>query len=67
MSEPNLCDWCDEPKQTAVERMEVSNGARDVLLHLDLCSNHAAEAADGGLARRVLKAERVRRIRSSLN
>lgn len=61
-----VCDWCDEPRQPAVDRMEVSNGAADILLHLDLCSTHAAELTDGGLKRRILKAEKVQRIRASM-
>lgn len=61
-----LCDWCDEPKQTAVDRMEVSNGAKDVLLHLDLCGEHASELSNGGMKRRILKAEKVQRIKASM-
>ncbi|MHB8511508.1 MAG: hypothetical protein ACYDCC_04955 [Actinomycetota bacterium] len=61
-----FCDWCDEPRAAAVDRMEVSNGADDVLLHLDLCRDHAAELSNGGMARRILKAEKVQRIRSSM-
>ena len=61
-----MCDWCDEPRNTAVDRMEISNGADDVLLHLDLCDDHAAELTNGGFKRRILKAEKVRRIRASM-
>lgn len=61
-----LCDWCDEPKQPAVDRMEVSNGAKDVLLHLDLCGGHALELSNGGMKRRILKAEKVQRIKASM-
>lgn len=61
-----LCDWCDEPKKTAVDRLEVSNGADDVLLHLDLCDEHAAELTDEQFRRRIVKAEKVRRIRASM-
>lgn len=61
-----LCDWCDEPKVEAVDRMEVSNGAKDILLHLDLCSDHAGELSNGGMKRRILKVERVQRIKASM-
>ncbi len=66
MADQILCDWCDDPKERAVERMEVSNGADDVLLHLDLCGEHSTEMTNGGLSRRILKAEKVQRIQASM-
>ncbi|HEX9696000.1 MAG TPA: hypothetical protein VGB64_06790 [Actinomycetota bacterium] len=57
-----VCDWCDEPRKPAIDRMDVSNGAEDVILHLDLCADHASDAE-----RRVVKAERVQRIQASMS
>ncbi len=61
-----LCDWCDEPRRAAVDRVDVSNGADDVLLHLDLCTDHAADLSNGGMKRRILNIERVQRIQASM-
>lgn len=67
MSDSVLCAWCEEPKRVATDRMEVSNGTRDVILALDLCDDHAQEASNGGLNKRVLKAERVQRLKASMS
>lgn len=61
LGEGALCDWCDEPKKPAIDRMDVSNGAEDVILHLDLCADHATDAT-----KRVVKAERLQRIQASM-
>lgn len=57
-----LCDWCEEPRQPAIDRMDVSNGADDVILHLDLCAEHASHAEN-----RLIRAERLQRIQASLS
>lgn len=67
MSDSVLCAWCEDPKRPATDRMEVSNGSADVILALDLCDEHAHEASNGGLNKRVLKAERVRRLKASMS